>query len=149
MPAPGATDTLIGAGAFAIEGRAQRGSFASSLPQSTKHNHKRWPTKDQHSLVREDQSLVAWVVGSFIFFCHPGVRTPLWRRRSPRVCCVEDHVDDAWRPQPRFPTLPPWVGWLDEKASPGGKHRPGGSTSGRVATVHFGTRHCRAPLEPF
>ena len=33
-----------------------------------------------------------------------------WRRRSPRVCCVEDHVDDAWRPQPRSATLPPWVG---------------------------------------
>ena len=27
-------------------------------------------------MVREDQSLVAWVVGSFIFFCRPGARTP-------------------------------------------------------------------------
>ena len=64
--------------------------------------------------------------GSFLFFCRPGARTPLWRRRSPRVCCVEDHNHDmcmqARRPQPRSPTLPPWVGWLGEKASPVGKH---------------------------
>ena len=49
-------------------------------------------------------------------------RAATQRRRSPRVCCVEDHVDDARRPQPRSPTLPPWVGWLGEKASPVGKH---------------------------
>ena len=69
------------------------------------------------------QQGAAWVFGSFLFFL-PSRRAHAapWRRRSPRVCCVEDHVDDAWRPQPRSPTLPPWVGWLGEKASPGGKH---------------------------
>ena len=67
----------------------------------------------------------AWVIGSFLFFL-PSRYTHAapWRRRSPRVCCVKDHVDDAQRPQPRSPTLPPWVGWLGrEKASPGGKHQ--------------------------
>ena len=65
----------------------------------------------------------AWVIGSFLFFL-PSRYTHAapWRRRSPRVCCVKDHVDDAQRPQPRSPTLPPWVGWLGEKASPVGKH---------------------------
>ena len=50
------------------------------------------------------------------------------RRRTPRVCCGDRahgdrahvHAHDEQRPQPRSPTLPPWVGWLDEKASPGG-----------------------------
>ena len=67
----------------------------------------------------------AWVIGSFLFFLPSRyAHAAPWRRRSPRVCCVKDHVDDAQRPQPRSPTLPPWVGWLGEKASPGGKHPP-------------------------
>ena len=66
----------------------------------------------------------AWVFGSFLFFLPSRhAHAAPWRRRSPRVCCVEDHVDDAWRPQPRSPT-PTTLGGVAwrESSSPGGKH---------------------------
>ena len=93
---------------------------------STKHNpvgsngrrisarltYGRWPSVKCHTR----QQGAAWVFGSFLFFLPSRhAHAAPWRRRSPRVCCVEDHVDDAWRPQPRSPTLPPFVGWLGDQ----------------------------------
>ena len=100
---------------------------------STRLTNNRWPSVKCHNR----QQGAAWVFGSFLFFL-PSRRAHAapWRRRSPRVCCVEDHVDDARRPQPRSPTLPPWVGWLGEKASPVGKHRPRHDSFLPAAQVH-------------
>ena len=95
---------------------------------STKYNpeDQRWRsdqrTADLQTLARcQVPHAPTGLLVPFFFLPSRRAHAAPWRRRSPRVCCVEDHVDDARRPQPRSPTLPPWVGWLGEKASPGGK----------------------------